>query len=331
MAIQTSGTRTTSKTTNRHNFASHASKNRIKVRVLTKKERKMIAGQIFDSENSKIKLPKGINVNHTYPSQGYICVSLDTSRPPDLSVRISYSVPLHPGDTVATAAHDRTTQSKNTGHVEFNETVAVLEIPSHRNYDRKTRQSMFNSIKQIRANASRNRREWNSDGRDWRKCKEEGDMVLLKGGELMHPATYRSIQRENQRAVLLENLRDEDQEEEEEEEEEEEGDDPQDESVPNTGTCGNLYAGPTGAIRSLADHYLYRPIGFRNTTALSMTSHNHPKMRVLPRHFLQQGPSLLSSSAKIVPTKVQRRRKCTALHKRTLFRPAGKRPTMLSH
>ena len=174
-------------------------KNRIEARLLTKAQRKLIASRIFQS---------------TDPAQGtvlkqYAQHSKSESMILDVSVRVAYSAPLKYSDHSHMSASSTSTLSEPS--VSFQEIVSIIEIPSHRSYDSEARKNIWNSKHHIRANAARNKIEFAADGRDWRKCKEEDEMLTLNG-ELVHPVTYLSLQRYHQRRIFQrlreENLKD---------------------------------------------------------------------------------------------------------------------------
>jgi hypothetical protein len=77
--------------------------------------------------------------------------------------------------------------------VQFHGSVSVLEIPHYRDYDKDSRQKMWGSARVLEQNAQRNLYEFQADGRDWRRCKEEEDMILTRKGHLVHPATWKLI------------------------------------------------------------------------------------------------------------------------------------------
>jgi hypothetical protein len=100
-------------------------------------------------------------------------------------------------------AHDEKTeeydggcnQRRNTRHsqVQFHATVSVIEIPHFRDYDKDSRRKIWNSKRVLAQNAQRNLYEFQADGRDWRRCKEEDDMIRTRKGRLVHPATWKLI------------------------------------------------------------------------------------------------------------------------------------------
>ena len=178
---------------------------------------------------------------------------------------------------------------------------------------------MWNDIRQIRSNAARNKIEFAADGRDWRNCKEEDEMLTL-AGELVHPVTYLSYQRYNQQR-LFRRLR--------EEKQKESSSSSAEQSASGThhvisrvtsdsvSRMGTLCPGPPYAIRSSMDSCLYPPI--------TKITKNH-SIRLLRQ---DQNTVQLHKDPKTVAIKVQRSRKCNAHKRSTLLRP-GKRAVLLS-
>jgi hypothetical protein len=75
-------------------------------------------------------------------------------------------------------------------HVSFKETVSVIEIPSHRDYNDDTHNSLWASVREIEQDAQRNMIEFHAEGYDWRNAVLEESMHLLPNGELVHPVTF---------------------------------------------------------------------------------------------------------------------------------------------
>ncbi|CAB9508941.1 expressed unknown protein [Seminavis robusta] len=90
---------------------------------------------------------------------------------------------------------------KANAKVRFFGSVSVKEIPSYRSYDDESRKKMWSSHKEIELNAARNKREFAADKRDWKKCREEDEMLILEG-KLVHPETYVWLQRHQQKQVV---------------------------------------------------------------------------------------------------------------------------------
>lgn len=103
------------------------------------------------------------------------------SQLPHPSVRVQYSESLPRSCIVGTGGHEKT-------QVRFDENVTVVEIPSRVEYS-KCSKNMWTSASEIETNKRRNIFEFRADGRDWRNCKEEIDMIEFNG-ELVHPYTY---------------------------------------------------------------------------------------------------------------------------------------------
>lgn len=77
--------------------------------------------------------------------------------------------------------------------VQFLMSVAVKEIPSHRDYDKVDRRNLWNSKHVLEQNRQRNAFEFWADGMDWRNATEEEDMIRTRRGRLVHPATWKLL------------------------------------------------------------------------------------------------------------------------------------------
>ena len=78
--------------------------------------------------------------------------------------------------------------------IRFRDTVCIVEIPSHRDMDPTTIESIWSSVDEVHENAQRNSMEYHADGRDWQQVKEEDEMILDDlTGELVHPATWEDL------------------------------------------------------------------------------------------------------------------------------------------
>lgn len=296
------------------------SKNRIEARLLTKSERKLIASRLFQTMDSA----QGTVLNQR--SRHSECASVL----PDVSVRVSYSAPLK------YSKYSHTSLAKP--RISFQETVSIIEIPSYRSYDSETRKIIWNSKQHIRANAARNKAEFVADGRDWRKCKEEDEMLTLHG-ELVHPVTYLSLQRYHQRRLYQrlreENLKD-------------------SSSTPSAEKSSKDSAHSTSRVATdVTSDSVSRenffcpgpPEAIRSPAAAGDSHYLSTSVRLLPSHLLPpQSRRLLFSRAgqrqllepklfrkkdlKVLPVRSQIGRKC-ATHKRaSLLRPA-KRAVLL--
>lgn len=95
--------------------------------------------------------------------------------------------------------------SQEERHVRFAPDFATREIPSHREYDEETRQSIWMGTREIERNARRNRLEYLADGFNYQKATEEKGMMRING-ELVHPATYWIRYEEEQHRLLQEEL-----------------------------------------------------------------------------------------------------------------------------
>lgn len=90
---------------------------------------------------------------------------------------------------------DSSSTSSSSRKVTFQETLQTVEIPSHRDMDAATIDSIWNSVDSVNSNMQRNSMEYYADGRDWQNITEEDGMVLDEvTGELIHPATYEDLQ-----------------------------------------------------------------------------------------------------------------------------------------
>lgn len=75
----------------------------------------------------------------------------------------------------------------------------IVEIPSHRDMDRNMVEQIWSSCEEIHKNGQRNALEYWSDGRDWRKVKEEDEMIYDAATDsLYHPATWEEMQEEEE-------------------------------------------------------------------------------------------------------------------------------------
>lgn len=77
--------------------------------------------------------------------------------------------------------------------VHFDTKVLVVEITSHRDYTKSSRQRMWNSFQEIQENAERNILEFRADNWEWRNATEESEMFMESVGELVHPASYKQF------------------------------------------------------------------------------------------------------------------------------------------
>jgi hypothetical protein len=91
-------------------------------------------------------------------------------------------------------------QQNSTKKVHFYEKNTVIEIPNKGDYSDSTRKNLWTSFREIKTNAKRNRVEFQADGCDWRKCKEESEM-LFQNGKLIHPASYQKTIRSKDRRI----------------------------------------------------------------------------------------------------------------------------------
>jgi hypothetical protein len=79
-------------------------------------------------------------------------------------------------------------EDSRTYTIKFQCYVRVVEIPNRRSYTSKQRKRMWNDCKSIRANAKRNRIEYDWEGRNWQNAPEEQDFCMLRNGTKGHPA-----------------------------------------------------------------------------------------------------------------------------------------------
>ncbi|CAB9511063.1 expressed unknown protein [Seminavis robusta] len=100
-------------------------------------------------------------------------------------------------------------QPRSPPQVQFHTCVSVIEIPSHRDYDRASRRNIWNSPQVLEQNVQRNTYEYWAEGLDWRNATEEKDMIRTRKGRLVHPATWKLIhenianQHKNRRRAML--------------------------------------------------------------------------------------------------------------------------------
>lgn len=278
----------------------------------------MIYSRLFQSSENGMATPQLV-----HSQQPQCSSSIDTSRLPGESLRLSYSVPLTRG--VVCRRNRRTNTVTKISRVRFEENVSIIEIPSHRSYSRDTKQRMWNGTRQIRADANRNKIEWAADGRDWKNCKEEDEMLTL-AGELIHPVTYLSLQRCSQRRLFL-RLR-----------QENRKDASSLESPPpmrRVSSCRRVTASEDSVSRpeSVAPRDTNRSLKENNVDPSTVTitsaalqvpqDKNHFDTTQLKLEFVRK------TNPKMPPIKVQRSRKCFARKRATLFSP-GNRSMLLS-
>lgn len=75
-------------------------------------------------------------------------------------------------------------------NVTFYERVRVRTIPSHREFDPETRDRLFYDPYVFEAEMNRNKFEFWTDGRNWRRASEEKDFHEAEDGSLVHPASW---------------------------------------------------------------------------------------------------------------------------------------------
>lgn len=171
-------------------------KKRIRARLLTRFERKVIAQRLLlttaASESSGELLTQNGQCNKSSPF-GAINDATPVSclQMPQKLAR--YTQPL-----TFKAEYLRPSQNSR---VRFHVSVSVIEIPSHRSYKKEVHRKVWSGLREIEKNAKRNRREFASDGFAWRKCREEDSFLSLRG-ELVHPETYLWTQRQQQKKLF---------------------------------------------------------------------------------------------------------------------------------
>jgi len=79
--------------------------------------------------------------------------------------------------------------------VSFCETVAVREIPSHRDYEPADKAQLWNGAQALAATVQRNKLEFTAENYDFEQVLEEDAFVQMPTGELVHPATYQQDQK----------------------------------------------------------------------------------------------------------------------------------------
>jgi hypothetical protein len=77
----------------------------------------------------------------------------------------------------------RSRRSRRRKKIEFSETVRVMLIPSHADYDNEEKEAIWASKKAIAAMASNNFIEFAAEGWDWRNVVEDDDMIQVPGGD----------------------------------------------------------------------------------------------------------------------------------------------------
>lgn len=79
--------------------------------------------------------------------------------------------------------------------VRFRNSVAVVEIPSHRDLDPDVAKAVWSSTDEVQANGRRSTMEWDYDGRDWQNVLEEHDMIYDPvTDDYIHPATWEEME-----------------------------------------------------------------------------------------------------------------------------------------
>lgn len=116
------------------------------------------------------------------------------ARLPHPSIRMEYERPLsqwHHRQQHETphATASRGTASESCSCVTFKSRVTVVEIPSFRDYCADSRKRIWATAKERKETKTRNNREFSADHRDWRKCREDDEFVMLEG-QMVHPHTF---------------------------------------------------------------------------------------------------------------------------------------------
>jgi hypothetical protein len=112
-------------------------------------------------------------------------------RLPHPCIRITHEEPLK------YETQDESINDEKMTCIKFQDVVKVVEVPSYRDYDETSRKKMWASRKDVKTNAQRNRLEYRADGRQWRECCEEKNMVEING-QLFHPCTANKIAYEDE-------------------------------------------------------------------------------------------------------------------------------------
>ena len=83
---------------------------------------------------------------------------------------------------------------KSKHNVTFCDYMHVHLIPTHRDYDPQTKAALWNSTRALKEDRKRNELEFWAEGGNWRAAVEEPDMVRMRDGSLIHPATWAYLQ-----------------------------------------------------------------------------------------------------------------------------------------
>ena len=101
-----------------------------------------------------------------------------------------YQTQLRPGRPCCPSAASSSDEHSEQGppKVRFQPVVTAVQIPSHRDYTERTKNSIWSSVKELKANAVRNTAEYIHDKCKWRQCTEEHDFYFdRRTQELVHP------------------------------------------------------------------------------------------------------------------------------------------------
>lgn len=98
-------------------------------------------------------------------------------------------------DTQSRCSSTEDSSDSERSTVRFRASVAVVEIPSHRDLDPEIVESVWSSTDEVHENGRRNALEYNWDGRDWTKVLEEHEMIYDPiSNNYIHPATWEEME-----------------------------------------------------------------------------------------------------------------------------------------
>ena len=117
---------------------------------------------------------------------------LSKSRPPTMPQRQpSFRRQSSSSSSSSSSLRNRKNRDpRQAGNVSFKQTVNVITIPSHRDYDMDTWLQLWDLAPIAKQNKRRSSMEFASDGNMWELATEEKDMLVGRDGSLLHPATY---------------------------------------------------------------------------------------------------------------------------------------------
>ena len=104
-------------------------------------------------------------------------------------------------DALTTSANKPTASASSSRRrlVSFRPSVQVRTIPSHREYSKDIRETLWNGTVAVSEIVRRNTREYTTEGWTMEGVLEEDNFVRLPSGDLVHPTTHQFEQQQTQR------------------------------------------------------------------------------------------------------------------------------------